>query len=75
MKRFSTIWLTTLVMLGTAMASSAGTPRLKVSDNHRFLVHEDGRPFFYLGDIPGEDWVLVLDDAAKNFPPPGKRAD
>jgi len=54
MKRFSTIWLTTLAVLGTAMASSAGTPRLKVSDNHRFLVHEDGRPFFYLGDTAWE---------------------
>jgi len=24
--------------------------RLKVSENKRFLVHEDGTPFFYLGD-------------------------
>jgi hypothetical protein len=29
-------------------------PRLKVSDNHRFLVTEDGRPFFYLGDTAWE---------------------
>jgi hypothetical protein len=32
----------------------AATPRLKVSDNHRYLVHEDGRPFFYLGDTAWE---------------------
>lgn len=29
-------------------------PRLKVSDNRRFLVKEDGSPFFYLGDTAWE---------------------
>jgi hypothetical protein len=28
--------------------------RLKVSDNRRFLVREDGKPFFYLGDTAWE---------------------
>ncbi|MCW1735474.1 DUF4038 domain-containing protein, partial [Anaerorudis cellulosivorans] len=28
--------------------------RLKVSDNRRFLVFEDGTPFFYLGDTAWE---------------------
>jgi hypothetical protein len=44
------------VLLGTA-ASGAGpsaTPRLKVSDNRRFLVYEDGKPFFWLGDTAWE---------------------
>ncbi len=27
---------------------------LRVSDNRRFLVHEDGSPFFYLGDTAWE---------------------
>lgn len=27
---------------------------LKISDNRRFLLHEDGRPFFYLGDTAWE---------------------
>src|SRR5690606_13443690 len=27
---------------------------LKVSDNQRFLVHEDGTPFYYLGDTAWE---------------------
>ena len=31
-------------------------PRLKVSDNRRFLVREDGTPFFYLADTA---WNLV----------------
>ena len=36
---------------------------LRVSDNGRFLVREDGRPFFYLGDTA---WELFhrLDEAA-----------
>lgn len=29
-------------------------PRLKVSENHRFLVKEDGSPFFYLADTAWE---------------------
>jgi len=28
--------------------------RLKVSDNKRYIVHEDGTPFFYLGDTAWE---------------------
>jgi Protein of unknown function (DUF4038)/Putative collagen-binding domain of a collagenase len=35
-------------------ASSTTMDKLKVSKNHRFLVHEDGRPFFYLGDTAWE---------------------
>jgi len=47
------------VVLGTALAAiglgaQAATPRLKVSDNRRFLVHEDGKPFFWLGDTAWE---------------------
>jgi hypothetical protein len=32
-----------------------GLPRLKVSENHRFLVDENGNPFFWLGDT---GWLL-----------------
>jgi hypothetical protein len=34
--------------------SASRLPRLKVSENHRFLVTEDGRPFFWLGDTAWE---------------------
>jgi len=34
--------------------SASRLPHLKVSDNHRFLVTEDGRPFFWLGDTAWE---------------------
>ena len=38
----------------TAWLSAAGAPRLRVSGNRRFLVKEDGQPFFYLGDTAWE---------------------
>lgn len=37
-----------------SIAPRAGEPRLKVSDNHHFLVQENGKPFFYLGDTAWE---------------------
>ena len=43
------------VALGGGFSGVAGLPRLKVSDNHRFLVQEDGKPFFWLADT---DWEL-----------------
>lgn len=50
--------LPTVVLLCVAFASHAAAadklPRLKVSDNKRFLVKEDGSPFFYLGDTAWE---------------------
>ena len=33
---------------------AAPLPKLKVSDNHRFLVTETGQPFFWLGDTAWE---------------------
>ena len=42
------------LVCGLPCKSIAATPRLKVSDNQRFLVYEDGRPFFYLGDTGWE---------------------
>ncbi len=37
---------------GVSVAAPA--PRLAVSENHRFLVTGDGKPFFYLGDTAWE---------------------
>jgi len=45
-----------VLALGLAITSNVPShaadspPRLKVGENQRFLVYEDGRPFFYLGD-------------------------
>src|SRR5436190_13794254 len=44
------LFLTLLVL--TQMLPAA--PRLKVSENKRFLVTEDGKPFFWLGDTAWE---------------------
>lgn len=50
--------------------------RLQVSENKRFLVYEDGRPFFYLGDTAWELFhrldreeadTYLQDRAAKRF--------
>ncbi len=35
-------------------AKATSAPRLRVSDNRRFLIKEDGQPFFYLGDTAWE---------------------
>ena len=45
--------LVPLILLSFTLSASAG-PRLRVSENRRSLVFEDGRPFFYLGDTAWE---------------------
>jgi hypothetical protein len=47
-----------LSVLATALAGAAPLPRLKVSDNKRFLVTETGQPFFWLGDTAW--WIRHL---------------
>src|SRR5688572_15889829 len=42
-----------LLILWTGEAASAAAS-LRVSDNQRFLVQADGKPFFYLGDTAWE---------------------
>lgn len=68
--------LVALILTTGAPLGAADLPRLKVSDNHRFLVTADGKPFFYLADTAWElfhrldrdDAELYLKDrAAKHF--------
>jgi hypothetical protein len=49
MKRFSL-----LVLAMVTGISAMAAPRLKVSEDQRFLVTADGKPFFYLGDTAWE---------------------
>jgi hypothetical protein len=74
MKRFTltvVIFLTTLLLIsqehpwrGPSVDFNHG--RLKVSDNKRFIVFEDGTPFFYLGDTGWELFHrLNKEDATK----------
>ena len=41
-------------VLGLLATSVSGSQKLKVSQNKRFIVHQDGKPFFYLGDTAWE---------------------
>src|SRR5689334_758046 len=43
-----------LAMVSVWSQGEAALPRLKVAENKRFLVYEDGRPFFYLADTGWE---------------------
>jgi hypothetical protein len=47
--------------------SPAGLPRLKVSDNRRYLVREDGTPFFYLGDTAWELFHRLNREEAQHY--------
>src|SRR4051812_5828073 len=48
------LWVVLLSGSAVARGSAPPLPVLKVSDNKRFLVTEDGKPFFYLGDTAWE---------------------
>lgn len=61
MKKIHTIRLAlaTLVVGGLLLgphgaASAQELPRLRISENHRFLVTAEGKPFFWLGDTAWE---------------------
>ncbi len=69
-----TVLLCATMVAGTAVSQTlADDARLKVSDNRRFLVHSDGKPFFYLGDtawelfhrLDREQATRYLEDRAK----------
>lgn len=47
--------LAVICHLATGLALvAAPLPRLKITENHRFLVTADGQPFFWLGDTAPE---------------------
>lgn len=43
-----------VLIAGSLTYAAEKPPRLKVSENHHYLVKEDGSPFFYLGDTAWE---------------------
>src|SRR4028118_1178646 len=45
-----------LTAMGIAAQQARTLPKLKVSDNKRFIVTQDGKPFFYLADT---GWELL----------------
>lgn len=65
-----------LLLLASVSLAAAALPQLKVSENQRFLVTAEGKPFFWLGDtawelfhrLNREEAVRYLDNrAAKGF--------
>ncbi|HMJ91649.1 MAG TPA: glycoside hydrolase family 140 protein [Candidatus Acidoferrum sp.] len=75
MKTWQSILSVAAIAIAPVVAQSA-EPLLKISDNKRFLVMQDGKPFFYLGDtawelfhrLNREDADKYLEDrAAKGF--------
>ncbi len=63
-----------LAMAHPLLAVAAPLPKLKISDNQRFLVTADGQPFFWLGDtawelfhrLNREEAIHYLDQRARN---------
>lgn len=55
--------------LGVAPIVSAAPalPRLRVSDNHRFLITAEGRPFFWLGDTAWELFHRLNREEAERY--------
>ncbi|MEO8425549.1 MAG: DUF4038 domain-containing protein [Verrucomicrobiota bacterium] len=49
------------------LTAVAATPRLGVSENKRFLVTDDGKPFFYLGDTAWELFHRLNRDEADKY--------
>ena len=59
-------WSAIAIFCGNSVLCAADLPNLKVSDNRRFLVTVEGKPFFYLGDTAWELFHrLDRDDAEK----------
>ena len=48
------VWSVALGLLPGPVLGAGPAQRLRVSENKRFLVQEDGTPFFYLGDTAWE---------------------
>src|SRR5215472_10274937 len=47
--------------------ASEPLPKLKVSDNHHFLVTESGQPFFWLGDTAWELFHRLNREEAERY--------
>jgi len=56
-----------VALLGVVPLQAAGLPRLRVSDNHRFLVTEDGEPFFYLCDTAWDVFMMLNREEADEY--------
>src|SRR3954447_13783215 len=55
------------LVISLVLVAGAPLPRLKVSDNKRFLVTADGKPFFYLGDTAWELFHRLAREEAEAY--------
>ena len=55
------------ILACSVLPAAADPPRLKVSDNRRFLVKADGKPFFYLGDTAWELFHRLTREDAERY--------
>lgn len=59
--------LTALGLASVVSLPGAELPRLKVSDNQRFLVQAEGQPFFWLGDTAWELFHRLNREEAERY--------
>ena len=59
--------LAALLAMTTFLHAAEKPQLLKVSENHRYLVKEDGTPFFYMGDTAWELFHRLTLDEAKMY--------
>lgn len=59
--------LIAVLLLASIDIGSAAPARLKVSDDHHFLVSKDGKPFFYLGDTAWELFHRLEREEAEKY--------
>src|SRR5687768_13042443 len=67
MRTCSTLVLALALCCASASPARAAAPRLKVSENRRFIVKEDGSPFFYLGDTAWELFHRLSREEAERY--------
>src|SRR5262249_114014 len=61
-------WLIVSLLLSSpASAFAAVAPKLKVTENRRYLQYENGKPFFYLGDTAWELFHRLSREEASQY--------
>ncbi|RPJ85604.1 MAG: DUF4038 domain-containing protein [Acidobacteria bacterium] len=67
MTRLTAVAFTLFFALSTLLDAADTSKTLKVSENKRFLVFEDGTPFFYLGDTAWELFHRLNREEAQRY--------
>jgi hypothetical protein len=65
--RLLPLLLASLLALACTAGSAEPLPTLKISENRRFLVTAEGKPFFYLGDTAWELFHRLTQDEAAHY--------